>query len=65
MGASTTIYTSAYGTIQTRQPESEAPDYREKIMLVYQEMTDIYNSGTEYQNAIVQELRELLGDIAS
>ncbi|MBD0384229.1 thioredoxin family protein [Paenibacillus sedimenti] len=41
-------------------PNRESPDYQDKVSKVRQEIAHIYNSGTEYQDVIVQELHQLL-----
>jgi hypothetical protein len=40
-------------------PDKDAPDYQEKVGSVYRKIGEIYNSGTKYQDVIVQELRQL------
>ncbi|MFC5702597.1 thioredoxin family protein [Cohnella faecalis] len=40
-----------------RNPDREAPDYQEKVTDVRNEIALMYNSGTGYQDVIVQELR--------
>lgn len=40
-------------------PDREAPDYQEKVASVRKEIALIYNSGTDYQDVIIQELKQL------
>lgn len=40
-------------------PDRQAQDYQEKVANVRKEIAQIYNSGTEYQGVLVQELRQL------
>lgn len=40
-------------------PDREAPDYQEKVANVRKEIALIYNSGTGYQDVIIQELKQL------
>lgn len=40
-------------------PDREAPDYQEKVRNARKEISQIYDSGTDYQDVIVQELRQL------
>ncbi|MBO8164573.1 MAG: thioredoxin family protein [Brevibacillus sp.] len=41
-------------------PDREAPDYQEKLQAARAEMLARYGDGTQYQTAIVTELRDLL-----
>ncbi|PDO10444.1 MAG: thioredoxin family protein [Candidatus Reconcilbacillus cellulovorans] len=41
-------------------PDRDAPDYQEKLNEARREMARRYGEGTEYQAAIVRELRELI-----
>lgn len=40
-------------------PDRDAADYQEKVANVRKEIALIYNSGTNYQDVIIQELRQL------
>ncbi|WP_134685333.1 thioredoxin family protein [Brevibacillus migulae] len=46
-------------------PDREAPDYQENVSRVRTEIAKLYNAGTEYQQVIVQELRQLLSTLFS
>jgi hypothetical protein len=45
---------------KTENPDREAPDYQEKLAAARKEMGIRYGEGTEYQQSIVKELRELI-----
>lgn len=45
---------------KTENPDPEAPDYQEKLAETRKEIMARYGEGTEYQQWIVKELRELL-----
>jgi len=40
-------------------PDKQHPDYEKNIKLVYREIGELYHNGKEYQNVMIQELREL------
>lgn len=44
-------------------PDRNAPDYEEKLKQARAELLERYGEGTDYQQAIVRELRELLASL--
>jgi hypothetical protein len=53
------IGTAVMDEFRKQYPDREAPDYQEKVKKAGSQIAQIYNSGTEYQAVIVQELIEL------
>jgi len=46
-----------------QNPDREAPNYQEKVSRVRADIAQLYRAGTEYQQVIIQELRQLLSSI--
>ncbi|MGD8189718.1 thioredoxin family protein [Brevibacillus ginsengisoli] len=44
-------------------PDRDAADYQDNLKVAYQEMINQYGEGTQYQQVIVQELKELFQSI--
>ncbi|MGD8189703.1 thioredoxin family protein [Brevibacillus ginsengisoli] len=44
---------------KSNHPDKQHPDYEKNIKQVYREIGERYHAGKEYQNVMVQELREL------
>lgn len=40
-------------------PDKQHPDYEKNIKQVYREIGELYHAGNEYQNVMIQELRQL------
>jgi len=50
-------------TFKAENPDREAPDYQEKIMVARQEMMRRYGEDTAYQTVILQEMRDVLSGV--
>ncbi|RKP45814.1 thioredoxin family protein [Cohnella endophytica] len=48
---------------KAENPDREAPDYQEKIMVARQEMMRRYGEDTGYQTIILQEIRDILSGV--